>query len=318
MALYSQAANDVGSVGMGDPMRDRAQAMGWGPNAASHGDRKASGYGPNLYTRVSGPLWEKRTDQSRMQQGRLRLRPWLEEQIRSNKYPGLQWVDESTGTFQIPWKHAARHGWSIDKDASLFRSWALHTGKYKPGIDKPDPKTWKANFRCALNSLPDVKELHDRSIKKGNNAYRVYVMLPIHKSQRRRKGVKEERQTEVKHEDMNMNYEAVLPKTESWCALEGFNVAFSKYSLAKNNSSAWNSRSNSGQNLMKSTPFAGQSAFSCLPDKHEEDFFKVLDYCPVMLAGVLCEMECKMQLEAAACFPEFLIFLSGEAELFLD
>uniref|UniRef100_A0A8C4RIC9 Interferon regulatory factor 2-like n=2 Tax=Erpetoichthys calabaricus TaxID=27687 RepID=A0A8C4RIC9_ERPCA len=207
-----------------------------------------------------------------MQQGRLRLRPWLEEQIRSNKYPGLQWVDESTGTFQIPWKHAARHGWNIDKDASLFRSWALHTGKYKPGTDKPDPKTWKANFRCALNSLPDVKELHDRSIKKGNNAYRVYVMLPMHKSQRRRKGMKEERQAEVKHEDMN--YDAVVPKTESWCALEGFNVAFSKYSFAldaKNNSSAWNSRTNSGQNLMKSTPFADQSAFSCLPDKDEED-----------------------------------------------
>lgn len=35
---------------------------------------------------------------------------------------------QSACIFQIPWKHAARHGWSIDRDATLFRSWAMHTG----------------------------------------------------------------------------------------------------------------------------------------------------------------------------------------------
>lgn len=30
--------------------------------------------------------------------------------------------------FQIPWKHAAKHGWDMEKDACLFRSWAIHTG----------------------------------------------------------------------------------------------------------------------------------------------------------------------------------------------
>ncbi|XP_052007246.1 interferon regulatory factor 1-like isoform X2 [Xyrauchen texanus] len=100
-----------------------------------------------------------------MHQGRLRLRPWLEEQIESGTYPGVMWLDESARVFQIPWKHAARHGWNIDKDATLFRNWAIHTGRYKPGTDKPDPKTWKANFRCALNSLPDVKELQDKTIR---------------------------------------------------------------------------------------------------------------------------------------------------------
>ncbi|XP_058891700.1 interferon regulatory factor 2-like isoform X2 [Acipenser ruthenus] len=129
----------------------------------------------------------KTTRQKEMYQGRLRLRPWLEEQIRSNKYPGLEWVDEKSGMFQIPWKHAARQGWNIEKDAGLFRNWAMHTGKYKPGIDNPDPKTWKANFRCALNSLPDVKELHNKSIKKGNNAFRVYLLLPSFKIPKKRK-----------------------------------------------------------------------------------------------------------------------------------
>ncbi|XP_041649116.1 interferon regulatory factor 1a [Cheilinus undulatus] len=123
------------------------------------------------------------------QQGRQRLRPWLEEQIQSGKYPGVSWLDQSARIFQIPWKHAARHGWSIDRDATLFRSWAMHTGRYRPGKDKPDPKTWKANFRCALNSLPDICELQEHSRKRGSNAYRVYRMLPSTHTHRRRRGL---------------------------------------------------------------------------------------------------------------------------------
>ncbi|XP_048043947.1 interferon regulatory factor 2 isoform X3 [Megalobrama amblycephala] len=107
---------------------------------------------------------------------RMRMRPWLEEQINSCQIPGLKWVNKEKRIFQIPWMHAARHGWDVEKDAPLFRNWAIHTGKYQPG-DKPDPKTWKANFRCAMNSLPDIEEVKDKSIKKGTNAFRVYKML---------------------------------------------------------------------------------------------------------------------------------------------
>uniref|UniRef100_H3A316 IRF tryptophan pentad repeat domain-containing protein n=1 Tax=Latimeria chalumnae TaxID=7897 RepID=H3A316_LATCH len=113
-----------------------------------------------------------------MPQVRLRLKLWLEEQITSEKYPGLSWINEEKRVFRIPWKHGARHGWDIDKDASLFKNWAIHTGKFKPDVDRPDPKTWKANFRCALNSLSDIVELRDHSVKRGNNAFRVYEMLP--------------------------------------------------------------------------------------------------------------------------------------------
>uniref|UniRef100_A0AAQ4NSI5 IRF tryptophan pentad repeat domain-containing protein n=1 Tax=Gasterosteus aculeatus aculeatus TaxID=481459 RepID=A0AAQ4NSI5_GASAC len=122
------------------------------------------------------------------QPGRLRLRPWLEEQIQSGRYPGVSWLDQSAQIFQIPWIHAARHGWSIDRDATLFRSWAVHTGRYRPGKDQPDPKTWKANFRCAVNSLPDICELRKHSKKRGSNAYRVYRMLPSTKTHRRTRG----------------------------------------------------------------------------------------------------------------------------------
>uniref|UniRef100_A0A3B3UXX6 Interferon regulatory factor n=1 Tax=Poecilia latipinna TaxID=48699 RepID=A0A3B3UXX6_9TELE len=108
---------------------------------------------------------------------RMRMRPWLEEQINSCQIPGLKWVNKEKRIFQIPWMHAARHGWDLEKDAPLFMRWAIHTGKYQPGVDRPDPKTWKANFRCAMNSLPDIEEVKDKSIKKGTNAFRVYKML---------------------------------------------------------------------------------------------------------------------------------------------
>ncbi|XP_018593875.1 interferon regulatory factor 2-like isoform X2 [Scleropages formosus] len=120
---------------------------------------------------------------------RMRMRPWLEEQINSNEIPGLKWIDKEKKIFQIPWMHAARHGWDVEKDAPLFRKWAVHTGKYQPGVDKPDPKTWKANFRCAMNSLPDIEEVKDKSMKKGTNAFRVYKIL-VSSERHSRKGKK--------------------------------------------------------------------------------------------------------------------------------
>lgn len=50
-------------------------------------------------------------------------------------------------------------------------------GKYVEG-QTCDPKTWKANFRCAMNSLPDVEEVKDKSINKGHQAMRVFRLLP--------------------------------------------------------------------------------------------------------------------------------------------
>uniref|UniRef100_A0A8D2DPR5 Interferon regulatory factor n=1 Tax=Sciurus vulgaris TaxID=55149 RepID=A0A8D2DPR5_SCIVU len=117
---------------------------------------------------------------------RMRMRPWLEMQINSNQIPGLIWINKEEMIFQIPWKHAAKHGWDINKDACLFRSWAIHTGRYKAGEKEPDPKTWKANFRCAMNSLPDIEEVKDQSRNKGSSAVRVYRMLPpLTKNQRK-------------------------------------------------------------------------------------------------------------------------------------
>ncbi|RDD38230.1 Interferon regulatory factor 2 [Trichoplax sp. H2] len=109
--------------------------------------------------------------------GKMRLRPWLEEKITAQAIPGLCWMDKENKIFRIPWKHAARQGWSVDEDASLFRAWAIHTGKFSPDRDEPKPKVWKANFRCALNSLHDVEQITEDSITKGNDAVKVYRFL---------------------------------------------------------------------------------------------------------------------------------------------
>ncbi|NXR71610.1 IRF1 factor, partial [Pycnonotus jocosus] len=130
---------------------------------------------------------------------RMRMRPWLEMQIDSNQIPGLIWINKDKRIFQIPWKHAAKHGWDMEKDACLFRSWAIHTGRYKEGEKDPDPKTWKANFRCAMNSLPDIEEVKDKSINRGSSAVRVYRMLPpLTKHQKKERKSKSSREARNK------------------------------------------------------------------------------------------------------------------------
>lgn len=151
---------------------------------AQHLATVPSGYNPNSthqYPRqpVSQSSQEGIPKPSRPAE-RMRLRPWLIKMIEEQKIPGLEWEDKEKQTVKIPWKHAARHGWIKDRDASLFKAWAIHTKKYNPDTDMPkaNPKMWKANFRCAINSLPDIEELRDRGKTKGNDAYKVYRLIP--------------------------------------------------------------------------------------------------------------------------------------------
>ncbi|XP_016374633.1 interferon regulatory factor 1-like [Sinocyclocheilus rhinocerous] len=135
---------------------------------------------------------------------RMRMRPWLEGKISSNTIAGLMWVNKQENMFSIPWKHAARHGWQVDKDACLFKQWAIHTGKYKEGVTQPDPKTWKANFRCARTSLPDIEEVKDKSINKGCGAVRVSRMLPaVAKKKVKRCKSRDSRRRKVKMEEID-------------------------------------------------------------------------------------------------------------------
>lgn len=124
---------------------------------------------------------------------KLRLRPWLESALNSGRIPGIKWVDSREKIFQVSWKHASRHGWHVDTDACIFKEWAVHTGRFREVMDKPDPRRWKANFRCALNALPDIKELQARGVTRGNNAYKVYQMLRKNTDVKEKERIKNER-----------------------------------------------------------------------------------------------------------------------------
>ncbi|MGH0156044.1 UNVERIFIED_CONTAM: hypothetical protein FKN15_030593 [Acipenser sinensis] len=73
------------------------------------------------------------------------LQPWLVEQINSGRYPRLSWTNEALKQFRIQWKHD-----STPEDTMIFKGWAVATGCYREGIDKPDAAAWRRNFQCAL------------------------------------------------------------------------------------------------------------------------------------------------------------------------
>ncbi|XP_048245975.1 interferon regulatory factor 1-like isoform X6 [Haliotis rufescens] len=116
---------------------------------------------------------------------REKMRSWLERHLDMENVPDVRWVDRNRTMFEIPWRHAARHGWSIERDACIFEMWAKHTRKFIPEKDKvKDPKRWKANFRCALNSLPDVERVPGH-LAKGSQAVRRYRFLTPDEGRRR-------------------------------------------------------------------------------------------------------------------------------------
>ncbi|KAK3090091.1 hypothetical protein FSP39_009135 [Pinctada imbricata] len=106
---------------------------------------------------------------------RQKMRPWLVDLLNSGSIEGLTWENKEDKTFKINWKHGSRHGYNANRDASLFEKYAELTGR--KDAKNPNPKKWKANFRCALHSLGDVEELKSRGNTRGHDAFRVYQFL---------------------------------------------------------------------------------------------------------------------------------------------
>lgn len=61
---------------------------------------------------------------------------------------------------------------------TCVQAWALFKGKFREGIDKPDPPTWKTRLRCALNKSNDFEELVERSQLDISDPYKVYRIIP--------------------------------------------------------------------------------------------------------------------------------------------
>ena len=99
--------------------------------------------------------------------------------INSKKFNGLVWLDKEKTLFKVPWIHAKKRGYCRNRDAALFREWAIHSGKYK---QNSDPTGWKINFRCAINGLKDIQEIKDMQTEE----CRVYKVLPSRSRRRRR------------------------------------------------------------------------------------------------------------------------------------
>ncbi|XP_058717721.1 interferon regulatory factor 9-like isoform X2 [Poecile atricapillus] len=109
--------------------------------------------------------------------GPRRLRPWLLAQLRSGRFPGLQWDDAAQTALRIPWAHGGRSGAKDGPGAALCRAWAEYKGRVRPG-DPPDPAGWKTRLRCALARSPEFRLLPGRGRPDGPSPYRVYRLLP--------------------------------------------------------------------------------------------------------------------------------------------
>ena len=107
-----------------------------------------------------------------------RMRDWIVRMVNSGRFHGLEWINPDKTIFRVPWIHAKKRGYCKDRDAALFREWAIHSGKYR---DESDPTVWKINFRCAINGLKDIMEIKDMQTED----CRVYKVLPSRSKRRK-------------------------------------------------------------------------------------------------------------------------------------
>ncbi|XP_006898787.1 PREDICTED: interferon regulatory factor 3 [Elephantulus edwardii] len=104
-----------------------------------------------------------------------RILPWLISQLDQGHIEGVAWLDAQHLRFRIPWKHHLRQD-AKQEDFRIFQAWAEVSGAYNPEKDKPDPPTWKRNFRSALNRKDVLHVVQDNS-KDPVDPHKVYEFV---------------------------------------------------------------------------------------------------------------------------------------------
>ena len=56
------------------------------------------------------------------------MREWLVRMIDSGRFAGLEWLDQEAAIFRVPWVHAKKRDYNQERDAALFKEWAIHSG----------------------------------------------------------------------------------------------------------------------------------------------------------------------------------------------
>ena len=48
--------------------------------------------------------------------------------INSQRFLGLEWLDVDKMIFRVPWVNAKKRDYNQERDAALFKEWAIHSG----------------------------------------------------------------------------------------------------------------------------------------------------------------------------------------------
>ncbi|XP_074075817.1 interferon regulatory factor 3 [Macrotis lagotis] len=124
---------------------------------------------------VRGGGGRRRAGGGAMARSKPRILPWLREQLDSGLL-GARWLDAERRRFLVPWKHGLRQDLH-HSDFGIFQAWAEASGSYRPGIDPPDPATWKRNFRAALDRKKEALRLVSNHSRDPRDPHKVYEFL---------------------------------------------------------------------------------------------------------------------------------------------